>query len=445
MILEHMLDERIHSFRDPLHGFIRLSAAERELVGTDVFQRLRRIHQLGTGYLVYHGAEHSRFGHSLGVLETATRMFQAIRRRNPDLLQAPEDWKRYEQILRLAALLHDVGHAPFSHASEELFPRESQTGTLFKHEDYTSALILNSELAEKIEGGFSALSIHPQDVVDVYSGEPSILGPVGVLLQDIVAGELDADRMDYLARDSLYAGVSYGRYDLERLLDTITAVQEAEEGGLHLAVDYGGLYALEAFLLARYYMFLQVYLHEDRRFYDLALVNTIQHLLGEGARYPPPADWNSFVEKDDIWVLSNLPRLVAEGNPWAECLLRRRHWKMISQLDERDPAADQVAWTHAQRDILDTFGPDFVKVDDAKAKTFQRTDPKPYITQHAEPEERPRILVQVKDQTCDVVERLSEIVKELSRRRIRIMRLYARPDRSDEVSLAWTAALAAHG
>ncbi|MGH2400256.1 MAG: HD domain-containing protein [bacterium] len=93
---------------------------------------------------MYHGAEHSRFGHSLGVLETATRVLDAVKRNRPDLLGLREDWERYEQVLRLAALLHDVGHAPFSHGTEDLFPSRA-SGTPFKHEDYTAAIILHSE------------------------------------------------------------------------------------------------------------------------------------------------------------------------------------------------------------------------------------------------------------------------------------------------------------
>ena len=213
---------RPHSFRDPIHGFIRVSAAERRLINSGVFQRLRRIRQLGTSYLVYHGAEHSRFGHCLGVMEVATKIHAAIAAKRPGILGDSAEAARQEQLLRLAALLHDVGHAPFSHASEDLFP-DNVDGKKLEHEDYTAALILKSELASIIEQEYSKVNICAQDVVNIFS-DPASLGPAGVLLQDIVSGELDADRMDYLARDSLYAGVTYGRFDLDRLLDTITTV-----------------------------------------------------------------------------------------------------------------------------------------------------------------------------------------------------------------------------
>ncbi len=442
-MIEHRF-QRIHSFRDPIHAFIRVSQEERELIDSSVFQRLRRIRQLGTGYLVYHGAEHSRFGHSLGVMEIATKVFNAIRRRRQDLLTSPEEWERYEQILRLAALLHDVGHAPFSHASEDIFPREPESGKQFKHEDYTRAIIVNSELASIINSRFADMGITTEAVVNVYSDNPAALGPVGVLLQDIVAGELDADRMDYLARDSLYAGVTYGRYDLERLLDTITAVED-REGALHLAVEDGGLHALEAFLLARYFMFLQVYLHEDRRFYDFALNQTIRRLLGGDGKYPLPDSWQSFVNLDDIWILSDLQGLAEEGHIWARCLHERHHWKVVASLDERDLTVDQIAWANAQRDVCEEYGPDVAIVDDARASTFQRTDLRPYITEHAETQERPKILVLSRDgRTSELVEVRSEIVRELSKRRVRFRRVYACPDQREEVLSSWNAALRRH-
>jgi HD superfamily phosphohydrolase len=434
--------ERRHSFRDPIHGFIRVSESERKIVSHMVFQRLRRISQLGTGHLVYHGAEHSRFGHSLGVMEVATRVFDRIKRRRPDLLQT-DDWDRYEQLLRLAGLLHDVGHAPFSHASEELFP-EGPSGKPLKHEDYTSAIILNSEIGEIIEHEFSNLGISARDVVNVFV-DPSVLGVIGVLLEDIVAGELDADRMDYLARDSLYAGVSYGRFDLDRLLDTITAVEDDDR--IHLAVDQDGRHALEAFLLARYYMFLQVYLHPTRRFYDFALTKVIQDVLQQtrgATTYPGPESWKDFVSLDDVWLNSRLPELSREGL-WADCLFSRHHWKVIAEhasgtLDQPS-GVDAGDWAAAQNYVCDRFQPSEVLTDDAKAKTFQRTNPGPYIGGTGEREERPRILIWNQgEKAATLVEETSGLVRELSKGRIRIRRLYACPESLDRVTSAWSEA-----
>ena len=359
--------------------------------------------------------------------------------RRPDLLDTGEEWERYEQLLRLAALLHDVGHAPFSHASEDLFPMDAQ-GKLVEHEDYTRTIVLKSEIAEIIDGRFGDLGISAKDVMNAYSDDPAALGRCGVLLQDILAGELDADRMDYLARDSLYAGVSYGRYDLDRLLDTITAVEEVD-GPLHLAVEMDGQHALEAFLLARYYMFFQVYLHRHRRFYDLALTKTIRHLLGDSSHYPAPDDWQSYLNLDDVWIQAGLESAASDGVHWAGCLQNRRHWKVAAEhitgpLETSQRAVDPADWTGVINEVRARYDDEIVAFDDAKGKTFQRTGPGPYISAMAEKEERPKILLLDEERRAHRVEDQSGIVAVLSRRRIRIRRLYARPDHWEEVSSA---------
>jgi HD superfamily phosphohydrolase len=369
-------------------------------------------------------------------MEVATKMHRAIAAKRPGVFGEGEEAARHEQLLRLAALLHDVGHAPFSHASEELFPND-EDGNPLKHEDYTAALILNSELAHIIQENFASLGITAQDVVNVFS-DPTSLGRAGVLLQDIVSGELDADRMDYLARDSLYAGVTYGRYDLDRLLDTVVAVEDAE-GAYHLAVEEDGRFALEAFLLARYYMFLQLYLHKHRRFYDLALTKVIRRLLGaEDGRYPGPADWQQFLELDDVWIDSSLPAACQAGDTWASCLFDRKPWKVVAEhvvgtMDGPRPNMDPADWTSVIAEIRDQF-PDAVEYDDAKAKNFQRTDPAPYISGAAEEGERPKILVEGNDGAAHRVEVVSGLVRQMSQERIRIRRLYARPEAATEVS-----------
>jgi HD superfamily phosphohydrolase len=323
-------------------------------------------------------------------MHVATRAFEAINQSSPGLLGEADELGRNRQLLRLAALLHDLGHPPFSHAAETLFPKEPATGRRYRHEDYTEAIVSKSEVGDRIDSTFSVVGINRQSVIDVFK-DPASLGRTGILLQDLVAGELDADRMDYLARDSLYAGVAYGRYDLERLLDSIVAIEHSK-GALHLAVEDGGLYALEAFILARYYMFLQVYLHEDRRFYDLALTKVLENCL-PGGKYPDPSGWEEYLESDDINVLQAAATQSRAGDPWAGALVNRQHWKVASTLDESDETLDAVAWTNAQRDTVERFGEDMVAVDDARARTFQRTGPRPYITRQADPEERPQILV----------------------------------------------------
>jgi hypothetical protein len=277
-------------------------------------------------------------------------------------------------------------------------------------------------------------------VVSAYSPGSS-LGSVGVLIRDIVAGELDADRMDYLARDSHYAGVAYGRYDLERLLDTITAVDDAN-GVAHLAVQEDGRYALEGFLLARYYMFLQVYLHPYRHFYDLALTRTIRRQLqAEGGCYPAPAALPQYLKLDDGRIDSAAQDLVEQGDVWAKALYSRTHWKCVAEhrrgtLDRRPrPAMDAVEWTDVVRDIQMRYGADETVLDTAKAKTFQATEPGPYIASGtSEAEEGPKILIAGSRGQAELVENVSEVVHGLSREPIRIRRLFASPQVEAELS-----------
>ncbi len=243
------MTERPHEMRDPIHGFIKLSKKERDLIDTKVFQRLRRIRQLAMTFLVYPGAMHTRFDHSIGVMHIAGRICQRLRELNPTRV-TEEDIDR----VRLAALLHDVGHGPFSHVSEYLLkryaPADADTGqTLEKiHEKITVDIIQNnpeiSNILNEDECNF---------VVEMIEGKPT-----RDWQRDIVSGELDADKMDYLLRDSYFAGVKYGMYDLEKLIESCCIADRKETP---LAISNKGIYALEQLMLARYHMTQQVYWH----------------------------------------------------------------------------------------------------------------------------------------------------------------------------------------
>ena len=291
MILPH--------YRDPIHGFIEVSRQEQKIIDSRPFQRLRNIKQLATTYLVYHGAEHTRFGHSIGVMHLATRAFKAVTEKNPLLFREdPEENKAvtawYLQILRLIALTHDLGHAPFSHASEALFAAGKE------HEDYTKDIIEQTEIADYInEIGESFQRIYgeqygitPQLLWKIYGEDPKnhiwdddYIWPDFMFLKSFMDGEMDCDKMDYLLRDSHYCGVSYGTYDLERFISTLTVYKKPEEKILQLAINSGGIQAFEEFVLARYFMFIQVYFHKTRRYLDHLLVEALKEVLPEG-RYP---------------------------------------------------------------------------------------------------------------------------------------------------------------
>jgi HD superfamily phosphohydrolase len=285
--------------RDPVHGFIYLNETEMKIVNTPVFQRLRYIRQLAFTHMVYPGAEHSRFAHSMGVMEFATRMFDTLLMKD---MAKKKNWsevhvKRNRQLLRLAALLHDTGHAPFSHASEDLLHG-------VKHEEISRRFILADPIRSLIKEFKKELGITAQDVASFFS--PENIEPDIVLLKEIFAGEIDADKLDYLYRDSLFTGVHYGRFDYQRLIQSLCLIEDpGGAGNLVIAIEHGGLHALEAMVLARYFMFTQVYFHKIRRAYDRHLLDFLEAYVG---RYP--TSLNEYVKWDDNVVFSLLRKHV---------------------------------------------------------------------------------------------------------------------------------------
>ena len=238
------MPERI--YRDSVHNIIRLRTDTSEgkllvdLVDTPEFQRLRRIRQLGLAYFAYQAAEHSRFTHSLGALHLATRILAKLD--NSYDLPGPA-----KTAVKVAALLHDIGHGPFSHVIEPIFG--------FHHEDFTIEAVLSSETAvgRLLRKYSPRLS---QDVADIIRGT---FKPMA--LAQLVSSQLDVDRMDYLLRDSLMTGAKYGIFDLEWIIKSVEINEERD----HLYVSANGTYAVEDYLQARYYMFRQVYFHRTLR------------------------------------------------------------------------------------------------------------------------------------------------------------------------------------
>jgi uncharacterized protein len=279
--------------RDPVHGFIYFNETEMKIVNTPVFQRLRYIRQLAFTHLVYPGAEHSRFAHSMGVMEFATRMFETLmmKHRGTELRWSEARVRRNRQLLRLAALLHDTGHPPFSHASEELLPGVT-------HEEISRRFILAEPIGPLIDEFRKEHGITRGDVASFFSTEN--IEPDIVFLKEIFSGEIDADKLDYLYRDSLFTGVHYGRFDYQRLIQSLCLIEHPDEVGNYvMAIEHGGLHALEAMVLARYFMFTQVYFHKVRRAYD-------RHLLDFLGKYVKkyPSSLNGYMKYDDNVIFS---------------------------------------------------------------------------------------------------------------------------------------------
>lgn len=323
----------LYEFRDPIHGFIGVSELELKIVDSLPFQRLRNIKQLATTYLVYPGAEHTRFGHSLGVMHLVTKAFDSAldnykKNSGADLFnEITKDW--YRQILRLIALTHDLGHAPFSHASEALFDKEVE------HEDFTKKILYETEIAQYIID-IGAKFREDYDVDEDYNITPELLWliygeknpelnpkyimPDYKFLKSFMDSELDCDKMDYLLRDSYYCGVNYGKYDLNRLLSSLNVYSRKNHKIMHLAIEQGGIHAFEEFVIARYFMFIQVYYHKTRRYLDNLLVDNIADIL-PNAKYPD--DVNEYLKWDDQIIIDKIKEKQDEGNA-AERFIKRK-------------------------------------------------------------------------------------------------------------------------
>jgi uncharacterized protein len=388
------------SLRDPIHGFVRTDPLEAALIATPPVQRLRSIHQLGLAHLVFPGAEHSRFGHALGAMALAGRVYDQLAAKGKGILPAdPASLER--RAVRAAALLHDVGHAPYSHSAEELF----EGG--IDHEEMTRHLLALPEVEAAFErwGG----GLEPSRVVRLLAGGE---GPEERLLAQIISGELDADKMDYLLRDSLFCGVRYGNYDLERLLDTILPLADPEGGGWGLGVEEGGVHALEALVMARYYMFTQVYFNVTCKALELHLS---EWLSEQGHRWP--SDPRGFLEEDDLTVLSAMRR---SPSVHARAVVARDHYPLAFQTREHLAAAEKGRFETLLAEIAAHFGAGSVLV------SHSAKDPHRLRSS--------RVLVARHDGSLEPMEEASHFIRHL--KRIDQFRVYAPAALRDPVAAA---------
>ncbi|MCT2538269.1 HD domain-containing protein [Aquibacillus koreensis] len=239
---EQLDEEKV--FKDPVHRYVHVKdQVIWDLIGTPEFQRLRRIKQLGTTYLTFHGAEHSRFNHSLGVYEIVRRILLNFDGR--------PSWNREERLLCLcAALLHDLGHGPFSHSFEKVFKLD--------HEDFTRKIVLGNthvnQILLKVSEDF------PQKVADVINKTYE-----DKLVVSLISSQIDADRMDYLQRDAYFTGVSYGHFDMERILRVMRPLDD------QVVIKESGMHAVEDYIMSRYQMYWQVYFHPVTRSAEVIL------------------------------------------------------------------------------------------------------------------------------------------------------------------------------
>ena len=334
---------RIHEIRDPIHGFIKFDSEERKLVNSGPFQRLRYIHQLALTYLVYPGATHRRFEHSLGVMDAATHIYDVVT--NPENIyhdsvrslvprQADYEWGYWRRVLRMAALCHDIGHLPFSHAAEkELLP----PGTRHEH------LSRDHILGEELRPVFAEIKIQQEDVAKLAVGPKYYGKELSVwesILYEMIGGDVfGADRIDYLLRDSFHSGVAYGRFDHSRLIETMRILPREDRGSNEpeLGITLGGLQTAESLLWARYFMYTQLYFHPVRRIYDIHLKEFLQEWL-EGHRFS--TSLTNHLAMTDNEVLAGLRQAAgdtsAKGHIQARRIVDRQHFRLLYETSPID-------------------------------------------------------------------------------------------------------------
>ncbi|MBM5789469.1 HD domain-containing protein [Candidatus Parcubacteria bacterium] len=340
-----------YELRDPIHQRITFSAFERSIIDHPFLQRLRFISQLGfIQSSVYPGAVHDRFAHAIGAMHVAGRLFQHMIGCSGYFRErlTPQEREALASRVRLAGLLHDLGHGPFSHASESVFPPlatlpldwswwKTRTDRQAIHEDYSVLLIqtlaregLFDEMFAQDLCALIHTDVRPSpSFVSLAETSPG-LKPV---LKGMISGEVDADRMDYLLRDSYYCGVAYGQYDLDWLISALSVAEH--DGRLIVALSENGVRAYEDFLLARYHMIDQVYYHKTKAGFA--------HYLEEAIRQNEidltiPTDPYAYAQLRDGAVIERLFEAARDpANYWASHLIRRVPAKRILRLHADHP------------------------------------------------------------------------------------------------------------
>ena len=367
-----------HEIRDPIYGFIKFSKLEREIINSEPMQRLRDINQLALTFLIYPSATHKRFEHSLGVMELATRVFDVITSQenmhptienNDELREFFHSEKKklyWKSVLRVAALCHDIGHLPFSHAAEkELLPDGISHETM-------GIKIIESKLKEIIEKETPPLRV--EDVIKLAMGQEKLpdkkFTALESLLSEIITGNVfGADRMDYLVRDSHHLGVAYGHIDQHRLINTLRIlIDENNDNRPMLGIESGGINVAESLLISRYLMFSQVYYHHVRIAYNEHLKDFLIEYLEEKEGKPQfPTDVDNYLNYTDSLILSEIYKRTKNkelvGHEKAKRIANREHYKKIYKKNLADISETCLNPVRCIYDYLsDIFGTENVKI-----------------------------------------------------------------------------------
>lgn len=404
------MSERI--YRDPVHNIIRLRTETDEgrlmmrLIDAPEFQRLRRIKQLGLGLYTYQGAEHSRFTHSLGAFHLMTRVLDRLSEKHPINEGA-------RTAARAAALLHDIGHGSFSHVMEKVLG--------FHHESWTVRVVQSEETEiGRLLASYSASL--PGDVASIIEGkfQPAALA-------QLVSSQLDVDRMDYLLRDSLMTGAKYGVYDLEWIINALAI----DEAGDRIYVAARGLYAVEEYLQARYYMFRQVYFHRTLRSAEAVLRSIFRRVLqlleaGEAVWYAPGTAFEKVVrhktlslpehlEIDDSDVIFHVKQWQRAADPILNDLSRRFVGRRLFKAIDLDmPVTERADFLASARQCVASagFDPNYYFIED-------RASDVPYYNYYTAAGIEPKARIYVEDgyarPRIREISEVSEVVRGLQR------------------------------
>ncbi|MFC4386476.1 HD domain-containing protein [Gracilibacillus marinus] len=402
-------DEKLHEekvFKDPVHRYVHVrDRVIWDLIGTKEFQRLRRIKQLGTSNLTFHGAEHSRFNHSLGVYEIVRRILVNFEDR--------PNWNKEERLLCLcAALLHDLGHGPFSHSFEKVFKLD--------HEEFTKQIILGETevnvVLSKVANDF------PQKVADVINKTYK-----DKLVVSLISSQIDADRMDYLQRDAYFTGVSYGHFDMERILRVMRPYED------QVVVKESGMHAVEDYIMSRYQMYWQVYFHPVTRSAEVILtkiLHRVKQLYEQGYIFKmEPTHFVSFFEEKvslEDYILLDEAVVYYYFQMWAQeddAILRDLSYRFINRklfkYVEFNPNLQMKEWMELYR-LFNQIGldPDYYLVVDSSSDL-------PYdFYRPGEEEERLPIHLLMPNRELKELSRQSEIVEAISGKKRTDHKLY---------------------
>lgn len=388
--------KNFHEIRDPVYGFIKLDSEERQILNSWPLQRLRFIHQLGLTYLVYPGACHKRFEHSLGVMELAGRVFDTVTDSEnvSDRLREvlPEISRKdglgyWRRVIRIAALCHDIGHMPFSHTAEAALLPDG-----WNHEKMTRAILESNEMTRILRS--MTPRICPEDVVKLAIGQekaPDLsFSDWETLLAEIIVGDaFGVDRMDYLLRDAHHVGVPYGGVDYYRLIDSLRILLPSMNREFHgetddhdvsqepsLGVTEGGLRSAEAFLLARYFMYTQVYLHPVAAIYGVHLRDFLGEWLDTGKFSIDIKNHGRMTDNEVMAALLNAAHDEnAKGHDSARYIIRRKHFKLLYSQHPEDAEKNLSAARLVYEAAKTKFGDENVRYHSDPAKSSESDFP----------------------------------------------------------------------